>query len=655
MKPISHPSSTSTLGISFEGEKVHFALFSSSAEEVFLGIFTKNREKPFQEFSLEREGDIWRIALENLPKNCSYAYRIKGPYAPEKGLLFRESAWLVDPYAKIVDTSPTWGKQLGHPLAKVALPPPFDWQGVERPNIPKEKLVIYEMHVRGFTQDPSSKVEHRGTFLGMIEKIPYLQKLGVTAVELLPIFEFDEIHSQDIQPHTGEPLLNYWGYNPLFFFCPMRRYAVQDPIYECKMLIRELHRAGIEVFLDVVFNHTGEGNEKEYYVHFRGIDNRVYYMVNEEGNYLDYTGCGNTINANHPVVRQWILDVLTYWIEEFQIDGFRFDLASTLTRASNGAPLDPSPILEAISQIPHVKWIAEPWDVGGLYQVGVFPKWGPWSDWNGRYRDVARRFIKGTDGYAGAFADALSGSSSLFGAYRTPLASINFITAHDGYTMRDLVTYQMKHNYDNGEMNQDGNNQNDTWNCGAEGPTTKKEVLDLRERQLRNFCVALLFSQGIPMLLMGDEYGNTRKGNNNPYVQDNDINWFQWNFLEKNENIFLFWKKLLSFRQNYPLFQKTTFFSPQDITWHGTTGDPPNWESSSRFVACTLHGSPPLYLAFHPGPGSLLVQLPPGKWRLLLDTAKDWDAPMLGEEETLLDTPSYEMAPYSSICLSFHS
>jgi len=638
------------LGFSKQSNLSNFALFSRHADQVILGLFSPGKRTPNQEFPLTRTGDIWHVALENLPENTLYAFRCLGPYDEAKGHLFNTEHWHADPYSKILEVPHEWGSREKSFFSVASTPPPFDWQGVKPPRIPKEKLILYEMHVRGFTQHPSSNVQHPGTFLGLIEKIPYLKSLGINAVELLPVFEFDEVRCKDIQPQTGEPLPNYWGYNTLFFFAPMRRYAAaQDlfaPINEFKTMVRELHRNGIEVILDVVYNHTGEGKEKDYDVNFRGIDNASYYILSA-GQYADYTGCGNTFNCNHPIVKDLILDSLRYWTEEMRVDGFRFDLASILTRDENGHPLENPPVILAISALKGVKLIAEAWDAAGLYQVGTFPKWGPWSDWNGKYRDTLRRFIKGTDDQTGALADALTGSQSLFKT--TPQSSINFITAHDGYSLRDLVTYQMKHNYENGEMNRDGANQNDNWNCGAEGPTQDPQIAERRERQMRNFLLALFLSQGIPMLLMGDEYGHSRKGNNNPYVQDNDINWQLWNVLEKNEKLITFVSALIAFRKHSPHFQRTTVTTDQDIEWHGTLPNQPDWSPHSRTLAMTLKGKPSLYLAFNAHFHHVVFTLPPNKkWQLLLNTEHDWSENFLTTSGPIL-SQQIDLAPYTSI------
>ncbi|HSX26907.1 MAG TPA: isoamylase, partial [Chlamydiales bacterium] len=470
------------LGLSVAGSEVNFALFSAHATQVFLSLFLPESGHPEKEFPLEKTGDIWHIALHGLPSEFDYSFRCDGPHIPKQGLLFNPSFFLADPYARFLGAGQTKAKAILHPKS-------FDWQGDKPPKIPLQDLILYEMHVKAFTEHSSSGVSAPGTYLGIIEKIPHLKKLGVNAIELMPLFEFDETHCKNIHPKTGRHLTDYWGYNPLHFFTPMRKYASSQSSeaasQEFKQLVRELHKNGIEVILDVVYNHTGEEKDPKYYVNFRGLDNSTYYTLQSEGRYRDDSGCGNTLNCNNPPVQRFILDSLRYWVEEMHVDGFRFDLASILTRGPDGQPLAHPPLLKAIAEDPlikQVKLIAEPWDAAGLYQVGAFPKWGPWSEWNDQYRDTVRRFIKGTDNQAGDFANVLCGSEKI---YKTPLSSINFITAHDGFTLRDLVTYQEKHNYDNGEMNRDGSPQNYSWNCGAEGPTNDPQIIALREKQMR--------------------------------------------------------------------------------------------------------------------------------------------------------------------------
>jgi len=613
---------TTPLGLSIQGVTANFALYSKHADEVFLILFwdKKNCEIP-----LVRTGDIWHISIENPPQNATYAYRCKG----DAENLYNPKVLLADPYAKMpADFIHT----------KVELPTHFDWQGVQSPHIPREDLIIYEMHVRGLTKDPSSGVSHPGTYLGMIEKIPYLKKLGINAVEFLPIFEFDDTYLHK------KPLVNYWGYNPTHYFAPKKSYAAtSDPATEFKTLVRELHRNGIEVILDVVYNHTGEGKIKDYYVNLRGIDNSVYYQIDEKGNYRDFACCGNTLNTAHPAVMHFILDSLRYWVEEMHVDGFRFDLASIFTRGLDGRPMNHSPLIDAIHKDPilsKVKLIAEPWDAHGLHQLAWFAKRGPWSEWNDRYRDTVRKFIKGTDGKAGFFANVLCGSEMVYGASKTPLSSLNYVTAHDGYSLRDLVTYQHKYNYDNGENNQDGSNDNHSWNCGHEGPTEDPHINVLRERQMRNFLVALFVSQGIPMLLMGDEYGHTRQGNNNPYVQDNEINWFLWD--HGNSKMVEFVAALIAFRKKHPHLRETQFLTDNDVDWYT------NWDPDSRLVAYCLKKKPYLYFAFNANHESAMPTLPPGHWQLVVNTAEDWRFHEQGPRIS-----SIELLPYSAlICVN---
>lgn len=647
--------STSPLGFCISNKTANFALFSQHASRVILGLFLPDKDLPVEEIEMKRTGNIWHICIENLPANHHYAFRCEGPRDDSKGYLFSPNQWLADPYGKILDTPIRWGVKKGTYFSKAAPIPPFDWQGVGPPHIPPEEQIIYEMHVRGFTQDPSSQVKARGTYLGVIEKIPYLKKLGINVVELMPIYEFDESHCKNVHPKTGKSLTNYWGYNPLFYFAPMRRFSVSEdplgPITEFKTMVRELHRNGIKIILDVVYNHTGEGKEKDYEVNFRGLDNTTYYMVDPSGRYKDFSGCGNTLNCNHPAVHQLIIDSLSYWAEEMHVDGFRFDLASIFTRDQNGSVIGNSPVIQSISSLKGVKLIAESWDAAGLYQVGQFPHWGPWSEWNGHFRDIVRRFLKGTNGYAGKFADVISGSQSTYGATQTPLSSINFITAHDGFCLRDLVTYQHKYNTDNGEQNRDGANQNDNWNCGFEGPIEDSVIEQLRDRQMRNFFLALLLSQGTPMLLMGDEYGHTRKGNNNPYVQDNELNWFLWNELAKTQNVFSFVASLIEFRKQHALFRRSQFLTDKDVEWHGFEPKKADWSHTSRFVAFTLRDSSPFYLAFNANFQRANLKLPPEyRWREVVNTTKNWNDHSLAEpSKGRMMEPDVLMEPYSAI------
>jgi isoamylase len=503
-------------GISFQPNGVNFSLFSKNATAVTLNLFLPKDSEPIYEIPLDPEinktGDVWHIFVENISDGLHYAYNVDGPFDQEKGHHFDSKKLVIDPYARALSSNSEWGTDEKMPLRGILLKPAsLDWEKDKPPNIPMEEMIIYEMHVRGFTRDPSSRISHPGTFLGVIEKIPHLKALGINVVELLPIHAFNECENILINPKTKERLFNYWGYSTINFFAPMNKYATDkhQAIREFRAMVSALHKAGIEIILDVVFNHTAEGGENGPTISFKGIEHSIYYMLGAKGELLNFSGCGNTFNCNHPVARELIRTSLRYWVSEMHVDGFRFDLASILGRATDGTPLSSPPLLELIALDPvlaNTKLIAEAWDAGGLYQVGSFPSWGVWAEWNGKYRDVVRRFIKGTPNMTGAFVTAICGSSDLYSKGRTPAHSINFITAHDGFSLADLVAYNEKHNLENGENNRDGNNQNDSWNCGTEGPTDNKKILELRERQMRNFHVALMVSLGVQMILMGDEY-----------------------------------------------------------------------------------------------------------------------------------------------------
>jgi isoamylase/glycogen operon protein len=629
------------LGVSRTRGGINFALYSEHATKVTLCLFSPHEAHPFFEHSLDpatnKTQNTWHIWIKGLPAQVEYGYRIDGPTARDKGLFFDNSRILSDPYALSLATSHRWGEGYPEgtrtPLGRIILSTDFDWEGVEPPRIPIERLIIYEMHVRAFTVDRSSDVKYPGSFLGMIEKIPYLKELGVNAVELLPIHEFNECENPRKHPITHKRLYNFWGYSTVNFFSPMNRYATTGEwsaaIDEFKTLVRELHRNDIEVILDVVYNHTAEAGEKGPTFSFRGIDNPAYYMLMNDGKYQDFTGCGNTVNCNHPVTQELILASLRYWAQEMHVDGFRFDLASILTRDPSGKPIEKPPIIEAITKDPvlsETKLIAEAWDAAGLYQVGSFPGGERWSEWNGVYRDIIRRFIKGTDGQAGSFATAISGSENVYGKEGYPTQSVNFVTAHDGFTLRDLVSYNSKHNEGNGEENRDGLDNNDSWNCGIEGATHDRFVLHLREKQMRNFHLALMVSIGIPMILMGDEYGHSRFGNNNGWAQDNEINWFLWNELKKEKAFFRFYKLLIEFRKAHPIFTRTSFLGTEDVEWHGHEPGKPNW--GSRFVAYTLKDPSSghfLYVAFnaHYEKAHLTLPSPPHKkkWCRVIDTS----------------------------------
>lgn len=648
-------------------EGVNFAVAAKEAQKLSLCLFDeKNLEKPFKEIELDpllnKTGDVWHIQIKDFPPFIIYGYRVFPDASQETSYL------LLDPYAKAVASRPVWGDHSDEPyrpLGKCFTSTSFDWQGDKFPKIPNKDLIIYEMHIRGFTQDASSQVHHPGTFLGTIEKIPYLKELGVNALELMPIHEFNENEALQVHPKTKQKLCNYFGYSTVNFFSPMNRYATQSDqnkaVNEFKTMVRELHKNGIEVILDVVYNHTFEGNEQGPTLSFRGLNRRAYYMMDAEGHYLNFSGCGNTFNANHPWTRELILESLRYWVKEMHVDGFRFDLASILTRTENGAPLNNAPIIEAISLDPilsQTKMIAEAWDAGGLYQVGGFYPGNRWSEWNGRYRDVVRRFIKGTPGHKTAFSTALCGSQDLYGWGRRPTCSVNFVTAHDGFSLADLVTYNDKHNEENGENNRDGFDHNDSWNCGLEGHSSNKRIVYLRERQIRNFHLALMVSQGIPMVLMGDEYAHTRHGNNNTWCQDNELNWFLWNRLDERPGFHRFFRSLIQFRKTHPQLGRDDFLNDKDITWHGLNPSNPDWGNDNRFVAFTLNSEegPDLYVAFNASHVSHTINIPPAgqdkHWAWVVNTHNLPPDDFFDEEHRQkLLTNIYRISSYSAIML----
>lgn len=591
---------------------VNFSIFSRHATSCTLVLFEKNAPEPMAEIPFPKEfriGNVYCMVVFGLDyENIEYGYRMDGPNNFKEGHWFDNSKILLDPYAKIIGGRDIWGVQpnwdnIYQHRSKIAFED-FDWEDDCLLEIPSEELIIYEMHVRSFTKHPSSNVKHPGTFAGIVEKIPYLKELGVNAIELMPIFEFDEFENSRLNTETGETLFNYWGYSTVGFFAPKAGYAATGKLGmqadELKSLVKALHKNGIEVILDVVFNHTAEGNEQGNYISFRGIDNQTYYMLTPEGYYYNFSGCGNTLNCNNPIVRGMVLDCLRYWVSEYHIDGFRFDLASILGRDPWGTPLTNPPLLETLAFDPILakcKLIAEAWDAGGLYQVGSFPDYGRWAEWNGKYRDSIRTFIKG-DGNVNDMALRLQGSPDLYAeTCRTPTASINFITAHDGFTLADLVSYNDKHNQANGENNNDGENSNNSWNCGVEGWTENQSINNLRQQQIRNALVILMISQGIPMLLMGDEVGRSKQGNNNTYCHDSELNWLDWTLLEKNANLFQFVKNCIGFRKAHPILRQSNFLNQDDggsgypsITWHGTKPWNPDFSDSSRTTAFMLCG-----------------------------------------------------------------
>ena len=556
-----------------EDGAVNFSIFSKEATSCTLVLYHHGQEKPFVEIPFPDEfriGNVYTMLIYGIDiETTEYGYRFDGPYNPAKGQLFDKSKVLLDPYAKSVSGRSVWGvKQNPNSQFKYRgqiIRQDYFWEGDKPLERRQCDLVIYEMHVRSFTQHSSSGVKRNGTFAGIVEKLPYLKELGVNCIELMPIFEFDEFENSRVV--DGKRLYNYWGYSTVDFFAPKAGYAASAPFGmeadELKGLIKRLHKNGIEVVLDVVFNHTAEGNEDGPYISYKGVDNRTYYLLTPEGHYYNFSGCGNTMNCNNPVVRNVVLDCLRYWVSEYHVDGFRFDLASILSRNRDGSPMMDPPLLDAIAHdavLGKCILIAEAWDAGGLYQVGTFPSWGRWSDWNGKYRDCLRRFIKGGAENMPELIWRIKGSNDMYGT-RSAAASINFVTCHDGFTMYDLVSYNAKHNEANGEDNRDGTDSNDSWNCGVEGDTSDPEILDLRFRQMKNMMTILLTSRGIPMLLSGDEFANTQYGNNNAYCQDNEISWLDWSLLDKdrNKDLFEYVKRLIAFRRSHPVLMGSKF------------------------------------------------------------------------------------------------
>jgi isoamylase len=681
---------------------VRFAVFSRHATRLWLELFDEPTSTgPMARIALDRQehrtGDIWSVLVQGVGAGLLYAYRAEGPWEPTEGHRFNPYKLLLDPYARAVTGTFDWdlGDARGFDPGPVSgsgnrdlamsivdsaggcpkcivMQDDFDWQGDRPPRIPMHDTVIYELHVRGFTVHPSSGVEHPGTFRGLMEKIPYLAELGVTAVELLPVQEFDERENPRTSPVTGEVLGNYWGYSTVSFFAPESRYSsagqLGQQVTEFKELVRALHWAGIEVILDVVFNHTSEGDETGPTLCFRGLDNRIYYMLDpgESRHYLNLTGCGNTLNCNHPLVRDFILDCLRYWVVEMHVDGFRFDLASVLGRDQMGQLLSNPPLVERIAEDPVLrdcKIIAEAWDAAGAYQVGSFPG-ERWAEWNGQYRDDIRRFWRGDPGLVGGLATRLSGSADLYqGSGRTPLHSINFVTCHDGFTLADLVTYERKRNGSNGESNRDGTDDNHAWSCGVEGPTEDSTVLGLRDRQLRNFLATLLLSQGVPMLMAGDELRRTQQGNNNAYCQDNEVSWLDWTLLEEHGWLHDYVTALIGLRRRFPELRRSVFFTGAqgdggrpDISWHSTRLGGADWSPGCRSLACWLNADPDLYLIFNASPEPLdfeLPTLPAGRWRRVLDTADEEGRYLLAlDQAQSLDEPTlYPAQAHSMVVL----
>lgn len=642
-------------GATVKGPSVNFSIFTEE-ERIKLCLYnldnTPSVEIPLNS-DLHKTGSVRHVEIEGMTPPFYYGYKTS------------TDRILLDPYAKSTSSSCTWGASHTF-LGVVDIPEDTDSEDRIRLDIPPSESIIYEMHVRAFTADGSSRVAHPGTFLGLIEKIPYLVDLGINAVELLPVQEFDESEYRMKNPLTQERLYNFWGYSTLNYFALTNRYATENAPSaarrEFKMLVRELHKNGIEVILDVVFNHTGEGNEKGPTYSFKGLADSTYYLRGENSSYSDYTGCGNTLNCNHPTVIEMILDSLRYWVTEMHVDGFRFDLTTIFYRGLQGEPLDSPPLITAISLDPvlaKTKLIAEPWDAAGLYRLGnIYSETDRWSEWNDRYRNTFRRFIKGTPGTKTEFATCLCGSEPLFYKHN-PFKSINFITCHDGFTLHDLVSYNHKHNESNGENNRDGNSFNDSWNCGIEGTTDDEQIIDLRNRQMRNFHTALMLSQGIPMLHMGDEYGHSKKGNNNTWCQDNELNWFSWERLKENADFFRFYRLMIAFRKQQKLLKNTKFLTDQDIDWHGSRPYSPQWNKHSSLLAFTLKShdlNEAIYAAFNAQDSDQEIELPESPtgtpWLRVVDTAAKSPSDIFEPSEySPVTATKYLMTAHSAIVL----
>jgi glycogen operon protein len=697
------------LGASITHGGVNFAIFSRNATAVTLIVFESvDKNCPRIEIPLDKNthktGNIWHCFIRGLQAGTCYLYRADGQYLPERGQRFNPHKTLIDPYAKAITDTSEWdyGKCAGYDVDKpgrdltysydddiahqprcIVINDNFDWQGDVPLNYPLRFSVIYETHVKGLTAHPNSGVEHPGTYRGVIEKIPFLKDLGITSLEFLPVQEFNENEIIRHHPRTGKKLTNYWGYSTAAFFAPKGNYASDKSpggqVAEFKEMVRELHKAGIEVILDIVFNHTAEGNEQGPTFSFRGLDNSIYYILNENRRYYqNYSGCGNTVNCNHPVVRTFIMDCLRYWVMEMHVDGFRFDLGSILGRDQHGQIMENPPTLEQIAEDPvlnSTKIIAEAWDAGGAYQVGWFPG-GRWAEWNDKYRDNIRRYWRGDPKETRYLATRIAGSSDLYlRDGRKPFHSINFITSHDGFTMNDLVSYNGKHNEDNGENNCDGSDKNLSYNYGIEGLTDDPVIKTIRERQLRNLFATLMVSLGTPMILGGDEFARTQNGNNNAYCQDNETSWYDWSLLEKNAGFYRFVKEMIAFRLNHPGFMRPEFYTGRggaykaipDISWFDEGGSAIDWEKIGYYLALRLLGSKAdtladrddndFYIMFNSNSDlyNFTIADPPPKkkWYRVVDTGTSSPNDILspGSEEPLASQRSYSVKARSIVIL----
>ena len=637
-----HPGDPWPLGVHLCHDGTNFALFSRHAAGIELWVFENTTARnPALRIPLDpkrhRTGDIWHVRIgADLVGHC-YVFRATGPAPPQARERFDAQQLLLDPHASLVAMfSPREALSEDAPLsfkrafAGVIAQQHFDWQGLSSPQHPWADTIIYETHVRGLTLHPSSSVRHRGQYLGVIEKIPYLRSLGITALELLPVQAFDAGDVANPGDEREQP--DYWGYNPIALFAPHPAYSsgehLDSPLTEFKTMVRELHRAGIEVILDVVFNHTGEAGSGGPMYSFRGLDNTIYYLLSADGEYLDYTGCGNTLNCNHPIVRSMIIECLRHWVVHMQIDGFRFDLAAVLGRGADGAVLANPPVLEEIAEDPilrNVKLIAEAWDSGGAFQVGRFG--ARWGEWNCHFRDDVRRFWRGDPGFTGRFASRLCGSADLYQHDRqTPVKSINFVTSHDGFTLNDLVSYAVKHNESNGEDNRDGMNENYSASYGIEGPSLEPAITALRGRQIKNSLATLLLSRGVPMLLGGDEFGRSQRGNNNAYCQDSEISWYDWTQAEERAGLVRFVRRLIELRRAHPVLRAERFYTADEILWMGPQGQAADWDGPLNRIGCVVQdGAQRLALLFNATTEPCEFALPDGAgrlWRVCIDTAR---------------------------------
>lgn len=677
------------------GDGVNFVLFSRHATRVFLELYQNANDSSQARIikfdpARHRTGDVWHVWVRGIPTGQLYGYRIEGPYQPEQGHRFNPHKLLLDPFARAIAGVKDWDFSAAHgydsssPLSDLSFSTVddagttpkcvftsdhFDWELDAPPKHTASDTVIYETHVRGFTIDPTAGVAHPGTFLSLIEKIPYLKDLGVTAIELMPVAEFNENELMRLNPITKEKLTNYWGYNPVALFAPKQSYSIGgapgQQTLEFREMVKALHRAGIEVILDIVLNHTAEGNELGPTICLRGIENSIFYMLQENDGryYKGFTGVGNTLNANHPVVREVVILVLRYWAMHMHVDGFRFDLASVLGRDEQGKILRNAPLLESIAEDPilrDIKIIAEAWDAGGAYQVGCFST-RRWTEWNGRFRDDVRRFWIGDAGMMGQFANRIGGSSDLYlDAGKGPASSLNFLTSHDGFTLNDLVSYKQKHNDENGEYGRDGTDANYSDNCGVEGASDDPAVEAMRNRLIKTFLLTLFISRGVPMLLGGDEFRRSQRGNNNAYCQDNEVSWFDWSLAEKHKDIQRFTRGMIAFRRAHPVLRREVFYTDAEIKWFAPNGGIPDWaDERQKSLACLILGQtePDLFLMFNADGRSVdfaVPALPSRKfWRLAADTSRSTpdDLYEAGKEPSMQGQISFRVEPRSSAIL----